>query len=117
MDIIHIRDLHASTLIGLYPEERAHPRPIYLNVSLFLNTRKAAQTDNIHYTVDYDKAVDRILSILKESQFKLLEALADSIAVQLLDVFPIQKISITIEKPNFVPNTRSVAVEITRTKT
>mgnify|MGYP004004649411 FL=1 len=115
-DKIYIRDLSIRCIIGVNQDERTEKQDVVINVILFTDTRKAGQTDVLEDSVDYKKVKKTILSLVESSEFLLIEKLADEIAKVCLDDSKVQKVNVTVDKPGVLRYTRSVAVEIVRTR-
>ena len=115
-DKISIRDLSIRCIIGVNEDERTEKQDVVINVTLFTDTRKAGQTDALEDSVDYKKVKKNILSLVESSEFLLIEKLADEIAKVCLDDSKVQKVNVTVDKPGALRYTRSVAVEIVRTR-
>ena len=47
MDKVFIKDLHAYGIIGIYPHERETPQEMLINVTVYIDTHHAAQSDDI----------------------------------------------------------------------
>ena len=115
-DKIYIRDLSIRCIIGVNQDERTEKQDVVINVILFTDTRKAGQTDVLEDSVDYKKVKKAILSLVESSEFLLIEKLAEEIAKVCLDDSKVQKVNVTVDKPGVLRYTRSVAVEIVRTR-
>ncbi|GAX60197.1 dihydroneopterin aldolase [Candidatus Scalindua japonica] len=115
-DKIHIRDLALRCIIGINPEERTEKQDVIINVVLFTDTRIAGQTDSLGDSVDYKTVKKTILALVECSEFLLIERLAEEIAKVCLDNLRVQKVNVTVDKPGALRYTRSVAVEIMRTR-
>ncbi len=115
-DKIHIRDLALRCIIGVNHDERTVKQDVIINVILFTDTRRAGQTDILEDSVDYCTVKKAILSLVENSEFMLIEKLADEIAKVCLDDSKVQKVKVTVDKPGALRYTRSVAVEIVRTR-
>ena len=115
-DKIYIRDLSVRCIIGVNHDERTEKQDIIINVILFTDTRKAGQTDILEDSVDYKTVKKTILSLVEKSNFLLIEKLAEEIAKVCLDDSKVQKVNVTVDKPGALRYTRSVAVEIVRTR-
>ncbi len=115
-DKIYIRDLAVRCIIGVNQDERTEKQDVIINIILFTDTRKAGQTDVLDDSVDYKTVKQAILSLVENSDFLLIEKLADQIAKVCLDDSKVQKVNVTIDKPGALRYTRSVAVEIVRTR-
>jgi dihydroneopterin aldolase/D-erythro-7,8-dihydroneopterin triphosphate epimerase len=115
-DKIHIRDLTLRCIIGVNHDERTEKQDIVVNVILFTDTRKSGQTDILDDSVDYKTVKNAVLSLVENSAFLLIEKLAEEIAKVCLDDSKVQKVNVTVDKPGALRYTRSVAVEIVRTR-
>ena len=116
MDKIIIRDLWARGPIGISDEERMSPQDILINAELFTDTRKAAETDSIDDCVNYSTVAKKILKLAAENRRKTVEALARDIADMCLENELVKKVLIRVEKTSAVRFTKSVGVEIERSK-
>ncbi|MHC4307461.1 MAG: dihydroneopterin aldolase [Planctomycetota bacterium] len=115
-DKIYIRDLAIRCIIGVNQDERTEKQDVVINVILFTDTRKAGRTDALEDSIDYKGVKKTILSLVESSEFLLIEKLADEIAKVCLDDSKVQKVNVTVDKPGALRYTRSVAVEIVRTR-
>lgn len=114
MDIIRITDLEAIGHIGVKDDERANPQVLLINFHGVYDFSKGIQTDNVSDTINYSSVAKRIKAIVADTQYHLLEALANHILRELFREFPFSRITIRIEKPHRVANTRLIGIEITR---
>ena len=114
MDNIYIRDLSLSCIIGVNDWERRTKQTLNINLDLETDIHEAGKHDDINLTVDYEKIRDQIEKIVTHSQFYLIEALAEEIAVQCLAESRVESVRVRIEKPGALRNTRTVGVEIYR---
>ena len=115
-DKIYIRDLAIRCIIGVNQDERTEKQDVVINVILFTDTRKAGQTDILEDSVDYKMVTKAVLSLVENSAFLLIEKLAEEIAKVCLDDSKVQKVNVAVDKPGALRYTRSVAVEIVRTR-
>ncbi len=115
-DKIYIRNLEIRCIIGVNQDERTEKQDVVINVILFTDTRKAGRTDALADSVDYKRVKKAILSLVESSEFLLIEKLTDEIAKVCLDDSKVQKVNVSVDKPGALRYTRSVAVEIVRTR-
>ncbi|MET1023280.1 MAG: dihydroneopterin aldolase [Pseudoxanthomonas sp.] len=113
-DLIFIDGLQVQALIGVYDFEREATQPLVLDVEMTVDTRSAGGSDALADTVDYAVVAQAIETVCAQSGFALVEALAETIAVQLLRDFPIQQVVLRVTKPQAVPAARGVGVRIVR---
>lgn len=114
MDIIFIDDLRLSTLIGIYPREKAMPQTIEMSLQIGMSTASAGSSDHIGDTINYAAVVDRLRSELSKQHFNLLERLAEYVAGLLLDDFGALWVRVSIAKLGIMPGVRRVGVTIER---
>lgn len=116
MDKIIIKDLRVSGIIGIYPHERVAHQEMVINVMLYTDTRKAAESDEIVDCVDYEKAANLLKAHAETAQRQTVEALAEDLARLCLKLPGVQGTRIRVEKTQAIPFTASVGVEIERMK-
>ena len=114
MDKSIITNLKVSGIIGVYPHEREKPQEVRISVTMFTDTKRAAETDNILDCVDYDNAAKLIKAHTKQAHRLTVEALAEDIAKLCLALQGVDKVRVRVEKPHAVPYAESVGVEIER---
>ena len=102
--------------IGISDGERSQPQDILINVILYTETNKAAETDSIEDCVNYSTIVKKIITIAEENKRKTVEAFANDIAVLCLEHVLVKKVVIRVEKTSAVRFTKAVGVEIERAK-
>ena len=114
MDLIFIRELRADAWIGIYEWEKLSPQTLDFNLDIGIDTHPAGESDNIRDTVDYGKVVERIRSDLKDTHFKLLEALAEHVSQVVLHDFKAQWVKVSVAKINHMRGVKMVGVTIAR---
>ena len=114
MDIIYIDDLRLSTLIGIYPREKAMPQSIEISLQIGTSTRTAGASDDIGDTINYAAVVEKVRSELAKQHFNLLETLAEYIAKLILEDFGAPWVRVSIGKLGLIRGVRGVGVIIER---
>lgn len=114
MDIIFIRELRVETIIGVHPWERESRRTLLVDLELAADIRLAATTDRLDQTVDYQAVAQHISELAADNDSQLVETLAERIAGQLLQEFPISWLRLTLRKPGVPSNAREAGVIIER---
>ncbi len=114
MDIIYIDDLRLSTLIGIYPREKAMPQPIEISLQIGTSTINAGASDDISDTINYAAVVERVRSELARQHFNLLETLAEYIANLIIQDFGAPWVRVSIGKLGLIAGVRRVGVIIER---
>lgn len=100
MDKIIIKNLEVYANHGVLKEERELGQKFLVNCSMYLDTKKAAEEDDLRETIDYGKVCFRITRFLTDHTYKLIETAADKLAKELLYTIPvIEKIDLEVYKP------------------
>jgi dihydroneopterin aldolase len=73
---------------GVTAEERATPQPFEVDVELVTNLQPAGVEDDLARTVDYGAAFEICRELVEATNFRLLEAIAEGLAHELLRAFP-----------------------------
>jgi dihydroneopterin aldolase len=114
MDIIFIDDLRVSTLIGIYPREKAMPQTVEISLQIGTSVANASDTDDIGDTINYATVVERLRDELGKQHFNLLEKLAEFVADLLLKEFGARWVRVSIGKLGMMSGVRRVGVIIER---
>jgi len=114
MDIVFIRDLRVETVIGIYDWERKIRQTISLDIDMATDIRKAAGSDSIDDTLSYKTVAKRLIAFIEESEYELVEALAEKICAIILQEFNVPWVRLELHKPGAVRGSRSVGVIIER---
>jgi len=114
VDRILIRDLRARCIIGVNAEERRDKQDVAVNLTLFADLAKAGASDRIEDSTDYRTVKKRVLALVEESRFRLVEALAEAIAQTCLEDPRVLQVRVQVEKPSALRFARSVGVRILR---
>jgi 7,8-dihydroneopterin aldolase/epimerase/oxygenase len=112
---ILLRGLAARCVIGVRPWERRRRQRVVLDVALTADLGAAASTDDLAQALDYKVLKDDILAHVRTSSFRLLEALAASVADLVLADPRVRAVDVTVDKPGALTGARSIAVRIRRT--
>ena len=116
LDRVFIRDLAVRCIIGVDEQERQEKQNVIVHITMHADLRKAGRTDALEDTIDYRALKKRILHLVEESRFLLIEALAQSIADECLRHDRIERVEVTVEKPGALRFARTVGVQIVRSK-
>ena len=116
MDKVIIKDLLARGIIGVNDWERKRPQDILINITIFTDTSRAADTDHINDCVNYSTVSKKVLAHAETSERLTVEALANDLAKLCLEENSVQKVAVRVEKPGAVRFAASVGVEIERSR-
>jgi FolB domain-containing protein len=116
MDQVFITDLVAYGIIGINDSERKKPQEIRINIVLFADLLKAGKSDDIQDCVNYRTVAKKVIAHAETSRRFTVEALAADLARLCLDEPGVIKVRVRVEKPGAVRFSRSVGVEIERSR-
>lgn len=114
MDKVFIKDLLARGVIGIREWEREKEQDILINVTVYTDTIRAAETDSIDDCVDYSALAKKIQEHAETAARLTVEALANDLAKLCLEEKLVRKVVVRVEKPGAVRFAKSVGVEIER---
>jgi len=115
MDSITLSPIRINTIIGVLPEEKAHPQPLVVTVTLFLEMSEAIDYDDVQFTVDYAAVLAKVDAFVSQHTFQLLEAFAGRLGDELLMAFTkLQAVEIIVEKPQIFDSNPLVSLKLTR---
>ena len=115
-DRIFLHGLSAECIIGFIDWERRVKQTVVLDLELPVDCRHAALTDEVADTLDYKKVAKRVLAFVEASEFKLVETLAQRVALVILAEFPVEWVRVALNKPGAIRNSRDVGVVIERSR-
>ena len=80
------------------------------------DTKTASQSDSIEDVLDYKAVSKRVKQFIQESQFNLIETLAENVAKIILEEFDIQWLKLSISKPFAIRGSKNIGICIERAK-
>ncbi len=114
MDIIYLNDLRIDTIIGIFDWERRVRQTVSLDIEMATDIGRAAASDDIADTLDYKAVAKRIIAFVEESEFQLVETLAERITEIILGEFGVPWVRLRVNKQGAVRGARDVGVLIER---
>jgi len=114
-DQVHIEQLEIFAHIGVPEEERASAQRLTFTMSLWPLEEFHHFEDQIARTVDYAAVCEETKKFVGERRARLIETLADALALHLLENFKIRKITVELRK-YILPETEFVSVAVTRNR-
>lgn len=113
MDILSIRELKISCIVGVYPDERKHEQELYVDVDLWRDFTDAALSDRLPDTIDYTRLASELTAFIRAERFQLIEALAHRACDLLLAGHPtLQRCKVSIRKPSALPHAAYAAISV-----
>lgn len=114
MDLVLIEGLEVRTVIGIYDWEREIRQTVRLDLEMAWDISRAGVSDDIRDTLDYKAVSKRLIDFVEESEFGLIEALAESCAKIVMQDFQVPWLRLKMSKPGAVRGSENVAVVIER---
>ena len=113
MDKVFIKGLEVEGIIGIFQWEREVRQLISVDIEMDFDNQKA-KSDSIDDALNYKLVGKRVTSLIKNSKFKLVEALAEKISSIILKEFPVSKVKVSLSKPGAMRGSKSVGITIVR---
>lgn len=114
MDIVFLRDLRIETVIGIYGWERRTRQTLIFDLEMSADVARAAASDNISDTLNYKSVAKRLIQFVGESEFQLVETLAERCADIIRKEYGVRWVRLTLNKKGAVRGASDVGVIIER---
>lgn len=114
MDRIFITGLTVDAIIGIYDHERINRQRVILDLELSADIAAAAATEDIESTLNYKTLTETLSDFVANSDFQLVETLAESVCRIVLTDFAVDWVKLTLHKPDALPGSIDVGVIIER---
>ena len=101
---IGLKNLHIDCIVGIYPHERTAEQPLFVDVEVDHQFDRAAQSETVSETVDYDHLAAFLTELATDKRYQLIETFAKDAVDGILARWPdVLGVRIEIRKPNAVP--------------
>ena len=98
-DTIHLRNMQFYAYHGVNPEEKTLGQRFEVDVALLVDARPAGLSDDLRQTINYAQVYKLVKRIVEEKRFDLIEALAETLAMQIGKQFAPDGVRISVRKP------------------
>lgn len=116
MDTVFVKDLRIDTIIGIYEHERKAKQAVVFDFEMAADVAKPGASENIDDALNYKTLTDDIIKFVEQSEFLLIETLAERVASIILDDYAVPAVKLTLHKPNALAGSTDVGVIIERTR-
>ena len=115
-DRIRIEGMVFEGTHGVHEHEQRTPQPFEIDVELAMDLEPAGRADDLERTIDYSAVFTHVARIVATTRFRLIEALAQRIADELLEAYGPDEVVVRVRKPavDLGGTFRAVGVEIVR---
>ena len=116
-DTIFLQELKVETVIGIWDWERKIRQTVSIDLEMGADIRCTAKTDRIDDALNYKAVAKKVQQFVADSEFQLVETLAEKIAELVLQEFEVPWIQVRVSKPGAIRDAKDVGALIRRTKT
>lgn len=103
-------------MIGVFDWERRVRQTVILDLDMAADIRRAAASDALADTLNYKAVAKRLMEFVGQSDFQLVETLAERVADVVLSEFDVPWVRLRVNKQGAVRGARDVGVLIERGK-
>jgi dihydroneopterin aldolase len=114
MDIVYLHGLKVQCVIGIWEWERRTTQTVTIDLDMGTDIRRAAASDHIDDTLDYKRVAKRVTAFVGDSEFQLVETMAERVAGLLLEDFGLPWCRVRINKKGAIRGAGDVGVLIER---
>jgi len=114
-DIIEIDNLRLRCMIGFSPHELKDKQDVVISLRIYTDMRAAGESDDPDDAFNYRTVTKAIIKHVEASSYKLLEALAESIA-RICVQHGVERVQVRVHKPHALRFSDTVGVVIERTE-
>ena len=118
MDTIRLKNMQFYGFHGVDKSEKHLGGRFEVDVEMQLSLTKSCDSDDLNDTVNYERIYKTVNTCVSKDKFYLIEALANSIAKDILINYPINSIKVRVRKPHAPVKgvLDTVEVELNRSK-
>jgi dihydroneopterin aldolase len=116
---VFVRGLTVQARLGVHAHEEARAQRVVIGVDLAVTDDAAPAgegADDLGRVVDYGAVASTARRIAVSGHVRLAETLAERIALAILCDARVQRVRVSVEKPDVLPDVTSVGVVVERTR-
>ena len=111
-----IKDLILNISIGIHNFEKKKKQRVKFNIEILTNPYVLPNNKDLNSIINYEEIVSKIEKITYSRHHELLEDLAENIFNMIFKNKLVKKINLKIEKLDIFKNTKSVCIEVSKSK-
>src|SRR5262245_20592869 len=111
---VFVHDLEIVASIGVHEHEKRYEQRVLISADLWVRDDYDGVSDRLADVLDYSKVLDDIVSLAQSEHVNLNETLAERIARQCLSDSRVERVRVSIAKPDVTRSCRSMGIEIER---
>ncbi len=113
MDKIFVKNLVLASKIGVTQKERSKNQNVILDIEVFCDLTQAGVTDDLSKSVSYSEIQEKVTELVEKGEFKLLESLAENVALLILESPIASRVSVAVKKEKYNKKPM-MGIELTR---
>ena len=114
---IRVKNLLVRTYIGFNPEELVNKQDVIINLEIETEIPdKAMEADEPLDIFDYKTITKRVIALVQDGQFKLLEVLTKRILELIMEDQKVKWAKVEVDKPHALRFAESVSLEMEQWK-
>lgn len=117
--VVFVRGLELMARLGIHPHEKAGPQRIRVGLELLVQDESAPAevgADDFRRVVDYQRLVELARSVVAARHVLLVETLAERLAAAALQDPRVDRVRVTVEKPDAFADVEAVGVVVERVR-
>lgn len=110
---IWLRELRVEQArVGIYAFERQKTQPVIVDLGMWVNTARAAATEDVAHTVDWAAVAQAVSDLVRARHYRLIETLAETLASSVMERFGVSRVHVEVRKPeSLAVGMASVSIE------
>lgn len=116
MDTIFVKGIAVEAIIGIYEHERTQPQRVVVDLELGTDISAAVGSEKIEDALDYESLTNSVETFLRNSDYQLIETLAEELAEHILGFPKVNSVKLTLHKPDALENASDVGLIIHRSR-
>ena len=111
-----IKDLILNISIGIHNFEKKKKQRVKFNIEILTNPYVLPNNKDLNSIINYEEIVSKIEKITYSRHHELLEDLAENIFDMIFKNKLVKKVNLKIEKLDIFKKTKSVGIEVSKSK-
>ncbi len=111
-----IKDLILNISVGIHNFEKKKKQRVKFNVEILTDPYVSPNSKNLNSILNYEEIVMKIEKLTDSKHHELLENLAENIFNIIFKNNLVKKINLKLEKLDILKKTKSVGIEVSKTK-
>ena len=111
-----IKDLILNILVGIHNFEKKKKQRVKFNIEILTSPYVTPNNKDLNTILNYEEVVMKIEKLTESKHHELLEDLAENVLHMIFKNKLVKKINLKLEKLDILKKTKSVGIEVSKTK-